>query len=202
MPKISGHKWEICWDTHTFAESDVKEIATALNQVTNTTILLKPIGRYATLVDVLLTLSAYYVGISAVEFFKNCSAKIGEKIGDEIGNDIVKVYSKIKTLLIDKLTKNKSHKGFQFLYKIYINGFLISAVVHGMSDDSGIVGNSIDCVDQIIFLAASILSEFYENEELVELRIVFDNVTKQWKPLFIVTKQNVYEVESMPQISN
>lgn len=195
MAQSSSCNWEMRWDTHTFAEDDIKEIASTFNQATGETILLKPEIRYAALVDTLIVLTACYVGISSTEFFKKFGAKLGDKIGEEIGNDLVKVYSKIKGLVVNKLVKNKSDKGFHCLFEVRLDGILISAVIHGNSDDVMLVSHGINRLDQAMTTAGAVLSEFDIAEDIVDLRLIFDGSANQWKPLFLATKQNVYEIE-------
>lgn len=194
MPGCADNQWKIHWDTHTFSDHDAGEIASALYEVTGAEIGTKSIARYAALVDVFLLLSVFYAGKSAAEFFKSCGAKVGEKIGEEVGNDIVKVYSKLKELITDKFTKNKSDKGFQCLFQINIDGLLVSAVIHGKSEDAAVISEGIDCFEQVFSDTASVLADFHIDEKVLEVRMVFDSQERQWTPLFLVTNESVYEI--------
>lgn len=194
MPGCADYQWKIHWDTHTFSDHDAGEIASALNGVTGAEIEAKSIARYAALVDVFLLLSVYWAGKSAVEFFKSYGAKVGEKIGEEVGNDIVNVYSKLKGLITDKFTKNKSEKGFQCLFQINIDGLLITAVIYGKPDDAELINTGIDCFEQVFSNTASVLTAFDLNEKAIEVRMVFDSQEGQWRPLFLVTNGSVYEI--------
>lgn len=194
MPAIQDCEWEISWDKHTFSEYDANEIATALEDVTGQDVIRQPIARYAASVDVALILSVYFAGLAATEFFKTFGGKIGEKIGDEVGNDIVKVYCNLKGLIADKFTKNKSDKGFQCLFQINIDGLLVTAVIHGKTEEEALISKGIDCFEQVFSTAGSILSEFDLKEEILEIRMVFDGQATQWVPLFLVTNESVYEI--------
>lgn len=200
MPAIQDCEWEISWDRHTFSEYDANEIATALEEVAGREVARQPIARYATSVDVAFILSVYFAGLAVTEFFKAFGGKVGEKIGEEVGSDLVKIYSKIKGLIADKFTKNKSDKGFQCLFRINIDRLLVTAVIHGKSEDAGLVSIGIDCFEQVFSDALSILSEFDLKEEILEIRMVFDDQAAQWTPLFLVTNESVYEIESSGSI--
>lgn len=195
MPTIQDCEWEISWDKHTFSDQDADEIAVALEQVTGNEVVRHSIARYAASVDVAFILSVYFAGLAATEFFKSFGGKIGEKMGEEIGSDLVKAYSKIKDLITDKFTKNKSDKGFQCLFQINIDGLLVSAVIHGKSEDAELVCKGIDCFEQVFFVTASILPDFDIDEKVLEVRMVFDRQTAQWTPLFLVTNESVYKIE-------
>lgn len=194
MPAIQDCAWEISWDKHTFSEYDANEIATALEDVAGREVARQPIARYATSVDVAFILSAYFAGLAATEFFKAFGGKVGEKIGEEVGSDLVKIYSKVKGLIADKFTKNKSDKGFQCLFRINIDGLLVTAVIHGKTEEGALISKGIDCFEQVFSTAGSILSEFDLKEEILEIRMVFDSPTGLWKPLFLVTHESVYEI--------
>lgn len=187
-------KWEINWDKHTFSGRDAAEIADELEQFAGNEVIHQPIARYSALVDALLVLTVCYAGISAAEFFKKCGGKIGDKLGEEVGNDIVKVYSKLKGLITDKFTKNKSDKGFQCLFQINIDGLLVSAVIHGKSEDAELINTGIDCFEQVFSDTASVLTDFDSDEKVLEVRMVFDSQEGQWRPLFLATNESVYEI--------
>ncbi|MGA9365426.1 MAG: hypothetical protein WBW16_13765, partial [Bacteroidota bacterium] len=167
MAQPTDYKWEIHWDAHTFSEDDVNELASALHRETGTTISLRPRARYAALVDVFIVLAVYYVGKSVGKFFEKVAEKAGERVGDEIGDDIAAIYCKLKSLLIEKLKKNKSEKGFQCLYEINLNGILIRAVLRANSDQADLIANSIDSLKQLMEVASSVVDEFGLEEDIV-----------------------------------
>jgi hypothetical protein len=197
MAQFEDYRWEIHWDTHSFLDEDAYEIASALHNETGTTISLHRQARYALVVDAFIVFAIYYVGKSAGKFFEKLGEKAGERVGDEIGKDMVAIYSKIKGILIEKLKKNKSGKGFQCLFEIYVNGILIRSVFRGTSEEAEMVANSVDSLRQVMEVADSVVDDFDSGEELVEIRCVYDGESRSWTPIFVATSQSVYRIEKL-----
>ena len=184
------------WDIHSFTETDAKEIADEIFDITGTSVALKPTGRYATIVDVLLIISLSYAAVFAKNFFPELGKKLGDKLGEEIAKDAVKVYSGIKKTLLKKLVKNQSEKGFQFLIELKLETLLVRAVISGNPQDIDAVGLGIDSIQQLVETSISVLEESELGEEVIELRVLYNQKNDKWVPLFLSTKSEIYQITS------
>lgn len=189
--KHNYNNFEIWYDIHTIDESDIKEIAELLHNETGLTIQLRERARYATGVEILIVLG---ITLAIKKFIEGFSKKVGEKLGEEVGDDLVVLYRKIKDVLKRKLENKKNGKGYQILFEIHIDEILIRGVLVGNDGEYDNVDNSIEEIKSMAELAMSLINDFDDKDKITEVRLVFDNSVKEWKPFLIATNDDVFRI--------